>query len=94
MMESNHIQNNAHNIDSSVHSYNQKWITKILKHEEPLHGVFQRFLKTGPIALLPLWNRYSYLVWFAPNYYIDELLSLTDKEIIKEVNHSFYKPPE
>ena len=94
MMESIHIQNNAHDIDSSVHSYNQKWITKILKHEEPLHGVFQRFLSTGPIALLPLWNRYSYLIWFGPNYYIDELQSLSDYELVKEVNEWFYKPSD
>jgi len=63
-------------------------------HTNPLNGAFQKFLPTGPIALLPMWNNYSKLVWSVNDELAQELLELNDQEFINEVNDIFYKPPK
>ena len=80
----------VHNIESTSHSYNQKCIVRTLIHKEPLEGLFQRFIASGPIALLPLWGNYSKLVWSVPSELADELLEVPDKEFFDEVNARFY----
>lgn len=49
---------------------------------------WQRFLSTGPIAILPLANNQSSIVWSADNMVADELLSLSQLEFEVRLEHA------
>lgn len=50
---------------------------------------WQRFLSTGPIALLPLNDEYSSLVWSIKKPLAKELLELSNEEFASRVNNAF-----
>ncbi|CAI2367259.1 unnamed protein product [Moneuplotes crassus] len=81
----------AHDIESTSHPYGQQCITRTLIHERSLEGCYQRFLPTGPIALMPLWGNYSQLVWSASDELAEELISIPDEAFFGEVNRKFYE---
>ncbi|CAF1231499.1 unnamed protein product [Didymodactylos carnosus] len=58
---------------------------------------WQRFLPTGPIALLPLSNTHSSLVWTVPKRLHKKLMSLPAEQFVDEMNKAFtsdvYKRP-
>ena len=68
-------------IMSSGHDYQQRAI--VLKiHTELSHQdtAWQRFLETGPVAVLPLADNQSSIVWSANLALAEELMALSDKE--------------
>lgn len=52
---------------------------------------WQRWLPTGPIALLPLSNSQSSLVWSTTPAIAKKLLHLTDEQFVDAVNEAFWK---
>jgi ubiquinone biosynthesis monooxygenase Coq6 len=50
---------------------------------------WQRFLSSGPIALLPLNDEYSSLVWSIKKSLAKDVLSLSDEELVAKINHAF-----
>jgi ubiquinone biosynthesis monooxygenase Coq6 len=50
---------------------------------------WQRFLPTGPIALLPLDDQYSSLVWSIKESMASELLHLNDQDFAMRINQAF-----
>lgn len=52
---------------------------------------WQRFLPDGVIALLPLSNNLSSIVWSTGTETVKELLKLTETEFIDAVNHAFVR---
>ena len=61
---------------------------------QPNEIAFQRFLKTGPVALLPLWGAYSSIVWSCPDDVCAELQGLDEAEFINRLNQAFRNPSE
>lgn len=53
---------------------------------------WQRFLPTGPIALLPLKENTSSLVWSTAKEEAKKLLSLSDEAFAEAVNEALWKP--
>jgi ubiquinone biosynthesis monooxygenase Coq6 len=53
-------------IKSSGFSYEQSGVVCTVSSLRPNTIAFQRFMKTGPLALLPLWDNYSSIVWSCP----------------------------
>lgn len=51
---------------------------------------WQRFLPSGPIAMLPLSNSLSSMVWSTSPTYAKKLLTMTKEEFIDAVNHAFW----
>lgn len=49
---------------------------------------WQRFLTTGPLAVLPLWDEYSSIVWSCENDLHHTLMQMNDEEFLKELNYS------
>lgn len=53
---------------------------------ESHHNVaWERFLPTGPLALLPLSQQRLALIWMGPKDYIDELKALPDAALVEQI---------
>ena len=62
-------------------SYQQMGLVALVETELPhQQTAWQRFLTTGPLALLPLSNGQCSIVWSVSNDYADELMKLNEHE--------------
>lgn len=69
------------NINSSVKTYKQCAIVANVKMAKPHQNTaYERFTETGPIALLPLPNNESSLVWTLTHEQAESIASLNDDE--------------
>jgi len=67
--------------------YNQKGIvTRILTEEEHRDCAWQRFLSSGPIAILPLAENQSSIVWSADHGVAKGLMAMEDLEFERALN--------
>ncbi|CAH8639079.1 unnamed protein product [Schistosoma intercalatum] len=84
------------NIHTIGWNHNQKAIVATLKLEQANNEsiAWQRFLPTGPVALLPLSKEYSSLVWSTSSYEADRIVNLKDLDFIQELNDCLTKPNE
>jgi ubiquinone biosynthesis monooxygenase Coq6 len=75
-------------------SYNQIAIVASVEHSKNIHNLtaWQRFLPTGPLALLPMFENYSSIVWSTTLSDSHYLLSLSNDNFVKKLNESFIAP--
>ncbi|OIP98684.1 MAG: hypothetical protein AUK35_10670 [Zetaproteobacteria bacterium CG2_30_46_52] len=74
-------------IDVFSRDYEQKGIVATVKPRFGHQGTaFQRFLSTGPLALLPMHDGLCSIVWSASNKMADDLLALPDNEFLLALN--------
>jgi ubiquinone biosynthesis UbiH/UbiF/VisC/COQ6 family hydroxylase len=75
-------------------SYSQLGVVATIVHPLGIKNrtAWQRFLSTGPIALLPLHDNYSSIVWSTNVPHAEYLVALDDKQFIKEVRNAFSAP--
>ena len=76
-----------HGVVATVRTEGDGWRGK----EEKV--AYQRFLPSGPVALLPLPGNYSTLVWSTLPEYAAHLKSLSSKEFVAMVNAAFRLSP-
>jgi len=71
------------------HPYQQRGIVaKIATSESHQDTAWQVFLKTGPLAILPLHNNQSSIVWSVDNDQVDALLDLSSDAFSKSLAHA------
>jgi 2-octaprenyl-3-methyl-6-methoxy-1,4-benzoquinol hydroxylase/2-octaprenylphenol hydroxylase len=77
----------AHTGISQEHwEYNQKAVVGVVRCERANPGIaWQRFMKGGPLAFLPLGDGASSIVWSRPLAEADRLLSLDDSGFLAEL---------
>ena len=74
-------------IDTFQRDYGQKGIVATVKPRFSHQTVaYQRFLNTGPLALLPMKGEFCSIVWSAANDRADELMALSDSDFIDELD--------
>ena len=78
----------SYGLETTGHSYGQKGLVCSVSTLQPNEIAFQRFLKTGPLALLPLWGSYSSIVWSCPDDMCKELQDLSEEEFIDRINNA------
>ncbi|MDQ6976316.1 MAG: UbiH/UbiF/VisC/COQ6 family ubiquinone biosynthesis hydroxylase [Mariprofundaceae bacterium] len=70
--------------------YKQRGIVATVRAERAHHGVaYQRFLATGPLAVLPMTGGLSSIVWSANNAEANRLQGMDDAVFLAELNHQF-----
>lgn len=77
-------------LDSMGWEYNYSGLVATLKLDAPEsqenNTAYQRFLPTGPIAILPLNSTHSSLVWSMPSSMIKQKVQLPEQDFVDEVN--------
>jgi len=70
--------------------YKQKGIVATVRPEQPHRGnAFQRFLPTGPLAMLPMTGDLCSIVWSAENSEADRLMAMDDDGFLEALNLTF-----
>jgi ubiquinone biosynthesis monooxygenase Coq6 len=91
----NSIVRKQMNVDNFSLSYRQMAIVGNLELDGDESAdntvAWQRFLPTGPIALLPLTDKLSSLVWTTNYDHAKHLLRITPGEFVDAINHAFVK---
>lgn len=78
------------NLDSWQRDYQQTAVTANVTTEKPhLNRAFERFTDTGPLALLPMSDNRSSLVWTVKRGDEDDLLSLSDADFLQALQQRF-----
>lgn len=67
--------------------YNQSGVVGLVRKQQPNPGVaWQRFLPGGPLALLPLADGWSSMVWSMPTREAQAMLAMDDDEFRRELD--------
>lgn len=69
-------------------SYSQNAVICTVEHSVDNRCAWQRFLPSGPIALLPMGDSYSNIVWTMSPEEASELKSMQADDFIKALNHA------
>ncbi len=71
-------------------NYHQRGIVATVRPERP-HGsmAYQRFLPTGPLAMLPMTDNLCSIVWSAEDDEAGRLMALDDTAFLKALNRTF-----
>lgn len=80
-------------IRSTRYNYGQRAVTCTVRTSEPHATAFQRFLPTGPIALLPVRDGFSNIVWTTTVAEALRLENLGPEELAEEANEAFHGAP-
>lgn len=77
-------------IQRSTINYEQHALIANLELDRPHNGIaYERFSEAGPVALLPLSENHSALVWTLANSDIDRIKSLRDTDFLELVQKQF-----
>ena len=75
------------NIPLRTHDYRQSAVVATIASARPhQHTAWQRFLGSGPLALLPLFNGCSSIVWSADQAMAEELMALPAAEFARQLD--------
>ncbi|KAM8921170.1 ubiquinone biosynthesis monooxygenase COQ6, mitochondrial [Pelodytes ibericus] len=88
----NSMVRNAAGMRSVQWSYNHVGVVATLQLSEATDNnvAWQRFLPTGPIALLPLSDTFSSLVWSTSPEHASQLLNMDEETFVDTVNSAFW----
>lgn len=80
------------NVDTYTHNYNEMGLVATLELDGNACDnsvAWQRFLPTGPLALLPLNENKSSMVWSTTPEMAKKLQNLPPEEFVDELNKAF-----
>lgn len=73
---------------SSGRKYPQNTVICTVEHSLPNYCAWQRFLPAGPIALLPVGENFSNIVWTMSPKESSDCKAMTEDDFVKAVNHA------
>ena len=73
-------------------NYGQEALVGTVRVSVPHTTAWQRYLPTGPLALLPLWGGFSSIVWSLPVMEARRLGSLPAPELVEAINAALQSP--
>ena len=72
--------------------YNQRAAVATVALERPVTTAFQRFLPSGPVAVLPLYGNLANIVWSTNPAHSKHLSSCTPAEYLDQLNNALFAP--
>ena len=75
-------------------NYGQEAVVATVKVGSAHTTAWQRYLPTGPLALLPLWGGYSSIVWSLPVGEARRVQALSSEEFLVELNAALQGPSQ
>lgn len=60
----------------------------VVKSEGANRKALMRFLQTGPVMLLPLWNEYMSVTWSLPTHIAHRMKTITKEQLLDELNEA------
>ncbi|KAF5199550.1 Ubiquinone biosynthesis monooxygenase coq6 protein [Thalictrum thalictroides] len=69
-------------------NYSQNAVICTVKHTAENHCAWQRFLPAGPIALLPIGDKFSNIVWTMTPREASDCKAMSEDDFLKSVNHA------
>lgn len=69
-------------------NYSQNAVICTVEHTEENHCAWQRFLPSGPVALLPIGDRFSNIVWTMTPKESSDCKTMNEDEFVKTLNHA------
>jgi len=85
----NSFVRNSARIPTTGYNYNQTGVIGVVEHDAANEIAWQRFLPDGPIALLPMYNNYSTVVWSTTPNMASHLKSLDNNAFAVEAARAF-----
>jgi len=77
-------------LEVARHDYGQRGVVGYVESERPNEDTaWQRFLDTGPLAVLPFDRHCSSIVWTLPDAEAERVLALDDEAFGRELTHAF-----
>jgi len=77
-------------IECHQRDYHQKGIVATVRPQRPHGGIaYQRFLPTGPLAMLPMTDNLCSIVWSAEEAEADRLMAMDDAKFLEALNATF-----
>lgn len=77
-------------LEVSRHDYGQRGVVAYVDSEQPNEATaWQRFLDTGPLAVLPYDTHRSSIVWTLPDAEAERVLALDDENFARELTNAF-----
>jgi len=74
--------------------YNHRGVVASVRVSEPHSTAWQRFLPTGPVALLPCHGQYSSIVWSTTPEHAQHLCTIPEEQFLEDLNNAFHAPPD
>lgn len=74
--------------------YGQDALVATVKVDSQQVTAWQKYLETGPLAVLPLWSQYSSIVWSLPSLEAQRLKSLSDDDFKAALNEALQRPSQ
>lgn len=72
--------------------YDQKAVVATIKTDRHHGTAWQRFLPTGPLAVLPMRDGFSSIVWSCDNAMAEVLVKMDPEDFLSELNHALTSP--
>ncbi len=73
-------------LKAKVVTYGQTAMVSVIRHSQPHHGLaLERFMPSGPFAVLPMQQDRSGVVWSEPDEVAAMMMKLTDAEYAEEI---------
>ena len=74
--------------------YGQHALVATIRTDSQQDTAWQKYLPTGPLALLPLWSQFSSIVWSLPTVEAQRLRALSDDEFLDHLNGALQRPSD
>lgn len=74
--------------------YDQRAVVATVTTDVAHSTAFQRFLPNGPVAILPLWDNYSSIVWSTTPQHAEYLTSISSEQFADALNTVLTAPSE
>ena len=89
---SNSLVRRASGLSQWGWGYGQDALVATVKVDSQQETAWQKYLETGPLAVLPLWSQYSSIVWSLPTLEAQRLKSLPDEDFRAALNEALQRP--